>query len=110
MGAGMTTDAPVRDDPGRSRYELDTPDGPAIASYERDGDRLVLTHTIVPPQQEGRGVASRLIAGVLADVRRRELMIVPVCPFVSAYVRRHPEQGDLVAPTGFIAIEAPPHA
>jgi hypothetical protein len=97
MGAGLTTDSPVRDNPDRSRYELDTPDGPAIASYERDGDRLALTHTIVPSQRGRRGVASRLIAGVLADVRRRELTIVPVCSFVSAYLRRHPQEGDLVS-------------
>jgi hypothetical protein len=92
----------VRDDPARSRYELATPDGAAIAAYEREGDRLVLTHTVVPPGQEGKGVATRLMAGVFADARARDLRIVPICPFVGTYLARHPENRDLVAkdPTG----------
>ena len=87
----------VHDVPDRGRYELETSSGPAIAAYERESDRLVLTHTVVPSPEEGHGVASRLIAGVLADARARELQIVPVCPFVAAYLRRHPEEADLVA-------------
>ena len=95
--ADEAMDATVRDDPARSRYELATPDGPAVAAYEREADRLILTHTVVPSSQEGRGVATRLIAGVLADARARGLRIVPVCPFVSAYLQRHPGERDLVA-------------
>lgn len=91
-------DDQVRDAAERHRYELATPDGPAIAAYEREGDRLLLTHTVVPSSQEGRGIGSRLIAGVFADARARGLAIVPLCPFVSAYLQRHPEQQDLVAP------------
>ena len=87
----------VRDDPSRHRYELNTPEGPAIAAYEREGDRLVLTHTVVPPAQEGQGVATRLIAGVFADARSRGLTIVPQCPFVSTYLQRHPDERDLLA-------------
>lgn len=97
MAEGEAVDATVREDSSRQRYQLATPDGPAIAAYERDGDRLVLTHTVVPSAQEGRGIASRLIAGVLADARDKGLKIVPVCPFVSAYLARHPEDRDLVA-------------
>lgn len=90
-------DLTVRDDPARRRYEVATPDGPAVAAYERQDDTLILTHTAVPPAQEGHGVASRLIAGVLADVRARGLRIVPACPFVAAYLDRHPGERDLVA-------------
>jgi hypothetical protein len=97
MADARDTNSAVRDDPARQRYELRTPDGPAIAAYERDGDILVLNHTTVPPAQEGRGVASRLIAGALADVRSRGLRIVPACAFVAAYLERHPVHRDLVA-------------
>jgi predicted GNAT family acetyltransferase len=34
--------------------------------------------------------------GALADLRGRGLKIVPICPFVRAYLQRHPEYGDLV--------------
>jgi predicted GNAT family acetyltransferase len=58
---------------------------------------LTLTHTEVDPAVEGKGVGSRLVAGALEDIRRRGLSFVPVCPFVRAYLRRHPEQADRVS-------------
>ena len=97
MADDEAMDATVRDDPARSRYELATADGSAVAAYEREGNRLILTHTAVPSSQEGRGIATRLIAGVLADARARGLRIVPQCPFVAAYLQRHPDYRDLVA-------------
>lgn len=56
----------------------------------------MLVHTDVDPAFEGRGLGSRLIGGALADIRARGLLFVPLCPFVAAYVRRHPEYADLV--------------
>jgi len=73
------------------RYELPTDHGLAIAVYRVEGDRAVFTHTEVPPVDEGKGYASRLIGEALADARKRGLRIVPACSFVVAYVRRHPE-------------------
>lgn len=90
-------DTPVRDNEARSRYELAAGGSVAIAAYDREGDVLAFTHTEVPAELEGRGIASRLIRGALADVRRRGLRIVPACSFVAAYVERHPEERDLVA-------------
>jgi uncharacterized protein len=58
----------------------------------------VLVHTDVAPSAEGQGIGSRLVAGALDDIRSRGLRVVPVCPFVTAYLRRHPEQRDLVVP------------
>lgn len=87
----------VRNNSAEARYELDTKAGPAIAAYERREGVVVFTHTVVPEEMEGQGVGSALIAGALADVRRQGLRIVPQCAFVAAYLRRHPEQQDLVA-------------
>ena len=58
------------------------------------GDRMLFTHTEVPPADEGKGIASRLMKEALSDARRRGFKIVPVCSFVVAYVRRHPEFAD----------------
>jgi uncharacterized protein len=58
----------------------------------------VLRHTEVAPSEEGQGLGGRLVAGALADIRTRGLRVVPVCMFVAAYIKRHPEQRDLVAP------------
>lgn len=90
-------DKPVRDNAEKARYELDVDGTTAIAAYRRDSDIIVFTHTEVPAALEGRGIASRLIRGALADVRTRGLRIRPVCSFVAAYVQRHPEEQDVIA-------------
>ncbi|WP_418981806.1 GNAT family N-acetyltransferase [Alistipes sp.] len=79
------------------RYELDVENERAVVEYIRDGRTLFLTHTGVPPTLEGRGIGSELVRAVLEDVRRQELRIVPQCPFVAAYIRRHPEWEPLLA-------------
>jgi predicted GNAT family acetyltransferase len=76
------------------RYEMTTEHGLAIAVYQRQGDRRVFTHTEVPPADQGRGHASRLVKEALDDTRRAGLSIEPACSFVVAYVRRHPEYRD----------------
>jgi hypothetical protein len=58
---------------------------------------MTLMHTETPVAARGRGLASQLVAGVLDEMRRRGLKIVPRCPFVSAYLAKHPEYRDLVA-------------
>lgn len=76
------------------RFELDGQR--AFIAYERSGDRIVYLHTEVPPQLEGHGVASILAKAALDDARARGQKVVALCPFVSAYIRRHPEYADLV--------------
>jgi predicted GNAT family acetyltransferase len=63
---------------------------------ERPG-QVVLVHTEVDDAFEGQGVGSQLAEAVLADVRARGLQVVPQCPFIRAYIERHPEWQDLVA-------------
>ena len=81
----------VTDNRGERRYELSTEAGPAVAAYDLDGDTITFTHTVVPPEAEGHGVGSRLIAGALADAKARGLKVVPQCPFVAAYLQKHPD-------------------
>ena len=66
-------------------------------TYRVDPERMKLIHTEVAPALEGQGIASQLVAGALDDIRRRGLTLVPICPFVRAFLRRHPEYADLVA-------------
>lgn len=82
------------------RYELDIAGDLAVVEYVRTGDTLILTHTGVPEQLEGRGIGSELVRSVLEDARRQELRIVPQCPFVAAYIRRHPEWEQIVETDG----------
>jgi len=91
--------ARVVDVPDQHRYEL-LLDGRRIGllAYRRRQNRIALTHTEVSPACQGRGFGGRLAAGALDDARRRGLAVVPLCPFIGAYIKAHPEYGDLVAP------------
>jgi predicted GNAT family acetyltransferase len=86
------SDVVVRDSPERGRYEASV-DG-ALAGrleYSRTDGRVVLVHAEVDPAYEGRGVASALARTALDEAVSGGLTVVPECPFVVSYLRRHPE-------------------
>lgn len=94
----MVTGEPrVTDNAEKLRYELWLDELPAgFLAYRPEPGALVLTHTEVDPALRGRGLGSRLLTDAFSDIRSRGLELVPQCAFVSAYLRRHPEQQDLV--------------
>jgi hypothetical protein len=87
----------IRDNTARSRFELEADGVTVFMNYRLNGNVISLDHTETPVAARGRGLASRLVQGVLDEARARGLKIVPRCPFVVAYVARHPEYRDLVA-------------
>lgn len=92
----------VADNPEARRYEahLDGELAGHVVYRASDDGTLVLVHTVVLPEFEGRGVASGLASALLEDVRRRGLKIVPMCSFIRGYLERHPEHDDLVVRRG----------
>jgi uncharacterized protein len=93
-------DVRVVDDPDGQRYEIRVGDALAgTIEYRTRPGQMWLIHTEVPDEYSGRGLGSRIVAGALEDIRGRGLKLVPVCPFVRSYVRRHPEDADLVVPS-----------
>ena len=88
----------VSDRPNELRYEIEV-DGEVAGfiNYRREPGVIELVHTDVDPRSEGKGVGAALVQGALDDVRARGLKVRPFCPFVAAYIRRHPEYQDLVA-------------
>jgi predicted GNAT family acetyltransferase len=93
--AGETVE--VRHDPEARRFEIERPAGIAVLTYERDGQIVVFTHTLVPKALEGQGIGSRLVRAGLEWARASGLKVVPQCPFVAAYIERHPEERELLA-------------
>lgn len=81
--------ANVKDNADAGRYELETDGYLSVAEYMRQGDNLIITHVEVPPPLRGKGVAARLMAGVVDDARARGLTLVPVCSYAAAYLQRH---------------------
>jgi predicted GNAT family acetyltransferase len=87
----------VTDNPAHHRFELALDGHVAFTSYRRDGDVLVVYHTEVPREFEGRGIGSALVKGVLESARAQKLKVRPLCSFVAAYMERHPDYADLRA-------------
>jgi len=87
----------MRDDTENHRYVAEI-DGKVVGSavYHLRNGRHIFVHTEVDAAHEGEGVGSDLARYALDDVRSKGGTVVPVCPFIAAYVKRHPEYQDLV--------------
>lgn len=95
----MEKDKAVTNNKRERRFEMPLEGGAsAFIQYEEAGEGvLALAHTEVPEEYEGQGIGSALVKGAFEILRAEGLKIVPTCPFVAAYVRRHPEYQSLVA-------------
>jgi predicted GNAT family acetyltransferase len=88
----------VVDNPDRSRFEIHVGDATAgYAEYRLGRGGITFTHTVVEDAFEGKGIGSKLAAAALDAARERNLPVTPLCPFIAAYIRRHPEYHALVA-------------
>jgi hypothetical protein len=88
----------IHHDPARQAFVAKVGDATALCAYRRQGDTLVLHHTEVPAALQGRGVAAALVHATLAWARAEGLVVRPTCSYVAAYMRRHPQTQDLLAP------------
>lgn len=89
--------AQVRDDAEHDRYEV-LQDGmlAGFAQYRKRGGLIAFVHTEIDPEQGGKGLGTALIEGALDDARAQGLDVLPFCPFVRAYIEKHPDYLDLV--------------
>ena len=87
------------DGPMRGRYVIHLAPGFEAEMTFRKGENGTITidHTGVPPQYEGRGIAAKLVNKAVADARAEGFKIRPVCSYVVAQFRRHPDWADLHA-------------
>ena len=81
------------------RYVIHMPDGSEaeMVFKNRDDRTIIATHTGVPDQYRGQGLAFKLVARAISDARNSDMKIVPACTYVAAQFRRHPEWADLLA-------------
>jgi uncharacterized protein len=88
----------VVDNPGKGQFEVRV-DGGLVgkAVYEVSGERVIFLHTEVDPEQQGQGIAQELAHQALDSVRASGRRVVPQCPFIASFIRRHPEYADLLA-------------
>ncbi len=85
----------VTNNTAASRFESTVEGHTAVADYAIRGDVMTMSHTMVPSALEGRGIAGQLVAAAMAHARANALKVNPVCSYVAAYMKRHPEVQDL---------------
>ncbi|QGM96064.1 GNAT family N-acetyltransferase [Methylocystis parvus] len=85
----------VRQNPAKSRFELEIDGSLALAEYVLEDGVMTFTHTESPAALQGRGAASKLIHGALLQARAQGLRVRATCSFVVAYLKRHREFADL---------------
>jgi predicted GNAT family acetyltransferase len=97
----------VAHSPHRQRYEISVDDELAgFAEYLDNGDQRIFYHTEIGESFAGRGLASRLIHAALSDTRALDKRVIPVCPFVAGYVKKHHDFDDGIDPVTPAAMAA----
>lgn len=86
----------IHENEKRRRFEAEVGEYTAVMYRYYSDDSLVITHTLVPDELSGQGLAGHMTRTVLDGARGRGLSVVPICPYVAAYIRRHPEYQDLL--------------
>ena len=101
----MSTDAPnsdsiaISNNAAESRYEIRVGDELAgFAAYHLRPGKITFTHTEIADRFEGKGIGSKLAIAALDGARADGLLVTPLCPFIAAYIRRHPGYLDIVDP------------
>lgn len=87
----------IEHDPQRGRFQAVVQGHRCVCDYRLRDGVMVITHTEVVPELEGRGIAARLVEAALAHAREAGLKVRPMCSYVAAYMRRHPETNGLLA-------------
>ncbi len=80
------------------RYESGDGAHLAVLEYILDDGRLTLTHTFVPPELRGQGIAEALVRAALKDAQSAGQKIIPACAYVARFIERHKEYQSLLAP------------
>jgi hypothetical protein len=87
---------PVIHNENAHRYEVEIEGALAVAEYKISGNRMVFTHTFVPPELRGKNIAAELVKAGLAGARAAGKRVVPQCSYVARFIERHSEYADLL--------------
>ena len=81
--------------PAKNRFETWIENQLSKLDYLLDEDTIVMTHVGVYPEHRGQGVAGKLVEVALKYAEEKSLRVIPMCPYVAAYIRRNPQYIDL---------------
>ncbi len=86
----------MKDNPARHRFEATTEGRTAFIDYKLRPGVMTVLHTEVPKELEGRGIAGAMTKFALEHMAANNLQLVPLCPYMQAYLKKHPEYAYLV--------------
>ena len=89
-------DIPVTHNEAEQRFETQVYGQLAVCDYQLQGHQMVFTHTYVPTELRGRGIAQKLVQVALEYARAQNFRVVPACSYVGAFIARHREFQPLV--------------
>ena len=92
----MAATVDTRHNVPESRFEALVDGHLSVCDYVVEGQRMVFTHTLVPPELRGRGIAEKLVRAALAEARAQGRRVVPACSYVAKFIERHAEYQDLL--------------
>ena len=81
--------------PSNNRFETWIDNHLSKLDYILDEDTIVMTHVGVFPEHRGQGVAGKLVEIALKYAEEKSLRVIPMCPYVAAFIRRHPQYIDI---------------
>ena len=93
----MSNEPAVQHNAAGHRYEAMVDGHLSVCEYKLRDGRMIFTHTVVPPELRGRGIAEKLVRAALADARTNGRKVEPQCSYVAKFIERHKEFQDLVA-------------
>ena len=86
----------VRHNAAENRFEAEVDGHLSVADYHLRGTEMIMTHTLVPSELRGKGIAEKLVRVALEHARSERLRVVPACSYVAAFIKRHPEYQQLI--------------
>ena len=86
-----------RDNETSNRFELDVDGTIAFVTYRKAPGTITLEHTEVPQELGGKGIGSKLARATLDAVRVQGRQLTVECEFIQGYMKKHPEDNDLLA-------------
>ena len=94
----MSSKPVVSHNAAEHQFEIPTGEGTAVLTYRMVGGAIEFVHTAVPTALEGQGYGTALARAALEHARDLHLTVIPTCPFVRDFMKRHPEFDNLRAP------------
>lgn len=82
---------PLIKNDSKKRFEIEVNGHFAYIDYREMGSQIILVHTEAEPELAGTGAAAAVVEKALNYIEENIKKLLPFCPYVFAYIQKHPE-------------------